>query len=206
MTNHNPFIRDSNPLLIVLSGPSGAGKDAVLSHIKNSDYPFTCITTVTTRPKRINEKDDLDYHFVNHAEFQSMVSHQQFLEHASVYGNWYGVPRKPVKAALEQGQDVIIKVDIQGAATIRKIVPEAVLIFLTPPTTGELASRLEQRRTESKNDLELRLKTTAQEMAELPRFDYLVFNHKDRIEQAVADIKAIVSAEKCRTKPRQVTI
>ncbi|MFH0941462.1 MAG: guanylate kinase [Chloroflexota bacterium] len=206
MTNQNPPLPEPCPLLIVLSGPSGAGKDAVLNRLKNSEYPLTYVTTATTRPKRSNEVNGRDYHFVTQAEFETMVSEREFLEYASVYGNFYGVPRKPVKAALENGQDVIIKVDIQGAATIRKIAPEAVLLFLAPPTTEEITSRLKQRQTESNIDLDLRLKTAVQEMAQLHQFDYLVFNYQDKIDRAVADIKAIITAEKCRTRPRHVTL
>lgn len=206
MTRQNPPIPKPSPLLIVLSGPSGAGKDAVLSQLKASDYPLSYITTATMRPKRVNEINGCDYHFIAQQEFETMLSKGEFLEHASVYGNWYGVPRKPVKVALKNGRDVIIKVDIQGAAAIRKIAPEAVLIFLTPPTAEEIANRLKQRRTESNIDLELRLKTAEQEMAQLERFEYVVLNHKDKIGQAVADIKAIITAEKCRTKPRRVTL
>lgn len=206
MTSQNPLLPGPHPLLIVLSGPSGAGKDAVLSHLKDSGYPLTYVTTATTRPGRNNEVNGRDYYFVTGVEFDAMVSNGEFLEHAIVYGNRYGVPRKPVKAALQSGQDVIIKVDIQGAATIRKIAPEAVLIFLAPPTAEEIASRLKQRRTESDIDLDLRLKTAAQEMAQLHQFDYLVFNYRDEVDRAVTDIKAILTAEKCRTRPRHVTL
>lgn len=206
MTDRDWLRRDPGPLLIVLSGPSGAGKDAVLNEMRNSGHPLTYITTVTTRPKRQNERDEIDYHFVTPAEFQAMVLDQEFLEHARVYGNWYGVPKKPVKAALENGQDVIIKVDVQGAATIKKIAPEAVFIFLTPPSTGEIVNRLKQRRTESNLDLSLRVQTAEQEMTHLARFDYLISNPRDKIGQAVADINAIITAEKCRVKPRRVTL
>ena len=206
MTDNNPLNQAPGPLLIVLSGPSGAGKDAVLNQMRNSGHPLTYITTVTTRPKRQKEKDDVDYHFVTQAEFQTMVLNQELLEHASVYGNWYGVPKKPVKAALENGQDVIVKVDIQGAATIKNIAPEAVFIFLTPPLIEEIVNRLKQRRTESNLDLSLRIKTAEQEMEHLSRFDYLVLNPQDKIDQAVADIKSIITAEKCRTKPRRFSL
>jgi guanylate kinase len=206
MTTAEPLILKPSPLLIVLSGPSGAGKDAVLTELKASGYPMTYVTTVTTRPRRANETNGKDYHFITPGEFETMLAKGEFLEHASVYGNWYGVPKKPVRAALENGQDVTIKVDIQGAATIRKLAPEAVLIFLTPPTAEEIASRLKQRQTESNIDLDLRLATTSREMSQLDRFDYVVLNHKDRISRAVADIKAIITAEKCRTRPRRVSL
>lgn len=206
MTSETPLIPKPNPLLIVLSGPSGAGKDAGLSQLKAEGYPLAYITTMTTRLKRPNEIDGQDYHFVTRQKFEAMVAGGEFLEHASVYGNRYGVPRKPVKDALEKDRDVIIKVDIQGAAAIRNLAPEAVLIFLTPPTPEEIASRLRQRQTESSVDLDLRIRTAAQEMAQLYRFDYVVLNHQGKIGQTVSDIKAIITAEKCRTRPRRVAL
>ena len=206
MTDRNLLNQDPNPLLIVLSGPSGAGKDAVLNEMRNSGCPLTYITTVTTRPKRRKERNAVDYHFVTQAEFQTMVSHQEFMEYANVYGNWYGVPKKPVKAALENGQDVIVKVDIQGATTIKIIAPESVFIFLTPPSIEEIVDRLTKRRTESDTDLSLRVKTAEQEMEALSRFDYLVLNPRDKIDQAVANIGSIIAAEKCRAKRRRFSL
>ena len=206
MTDRNLLNQDPNPLLIVLSGPSGAGKDAVLNEMRNSGCPLTYITTVTTRAKRQKERNAVDYHFVTQAEFQTMVSHQEFMEYANVYGNWYGVPKKPVKAALENGQDVIVKVDIQGATTIKIIAPESVFIFLTPPSIEEIVDRLTKRRTESDTDLSLRVKTAEQEMEALSRFDYLVLNPRDKIDQAVANISSIIAAEKCRAKRRRFSL
>jgi guanylate kinase len=194
------------PLLIVLSGPSGAGKDAILSRMKKSGYPIEFITTVTTRPQRAKEKNRVDYHFVSTERFKQMIEHKQFLEYAKVYGNLYGVPREPVRKALEQGQDIIVKVDIQGAATIKKILPQAVFIFLVPPSREELAKRLEQRQTESPFDLGLRLKTAEEEMKQLPLFDYAVVNKPDKINSAVSAIEAIITAEKHRVTPREISL
>jgi guanylate kinase len=195
------------PLLIVLSGPSGAGKDAILSRMKKTGYPAEFITTVTTRPKRAQEKDGLDYSFVSPEHFQEMLKNNQFLEHANVYGNRYGVPKEPVRRALEQGKDTtIVKVDTQGAATIKKLVPQAVFIFVVPPSMEELGARLKGRRTESDFDCDLRLKTAAEEMKQLPLFDYIVVNQQDRVELAVSAIEAIISAEKHRVVPRQVRL
>jgi len=193
-------------LLIILSGPSGVGKDAVLTRMKESDYPLKYITTLTTRPRRPNEKDNLDYHFVSIERFQGMVENNELLEWANVYGNWYGVPKEAVKQALGKGQDIIVKVDIQGAATIRKILPQAIFIFLMPPSMEELALRLKQRHTESPSDLALRLKTAEEEMKQLPLFDYAVVNRWDEIDLAVSDIKAIITAEKCRVTPPEIAL
>ena len=197
---------EKRPLFIVLSGPSGIGKDAILTKMKESDYPIEYITTVTTRPRRAKERDNIDYHFVSTESFQKMITGNELLEWANVYGNWYGVPKKPVKQALDKGQDIIVKVDIQGAATIKKILPEAVFIFLIPASMEELATRLKQRQTESPSDLTLRTKTAEEEIEQLHLFDYIVVNKQDEIDLAVSEIKAIISAEKCRATPREITL
>ena len=194
------------PLFIVLSGPSGVGKDAVLSRMRELNYPLEYITTVTTRPQRAGERDNIDYHFISTEKFQEMIEHNELLEWANVYGNWYGVPRKPVKQALDGGQDTIVKVDIQGAATIKKILPQAVFIFLMPPSREELGLRLKQRHNESSFDLALRTKTAEEEIKQLSLFDCVVLSRRDEIDRAVADIAAIITAEKCRVTPREITL
>jgi guanylate kinase len=202
--SQTPVNPPKRPLLIVLSGPSGAGKDAVLTRIRELNYPLKYITTVTTRPQRATERDNIDYHFISTKKFQKMIENNELLEWANVYGNWYGVPKKPVKQALHKGQDTIVKVDIQGATTIKKILPQAVFIFLTPPSTEELRLRLKQRHTESSFDLALRTKTAEEEIKQLSLFDYVVFSRQNEIERAVADIEAIITAEKCRVTPRKI--
>ncbi len=196
----------ARPLLIVLSGPSGVGKDAVLSRMRELNYPLTYITTVTTRTQRTGERDNIDYHFISVEKFQEMIGQSALLEWANVYGNWYGVPKTPVQQALDSGQNIIVKIDIQGAASIKKILPQAVFIFLTPPSTEELMLRLKQRRTESPSDLTLRTKTAEEEIKQLSLFDYVVFNWRDKIDRAVADIEAIITAEKCRVTPREIAL
>ena len=196
----------TRPLVIVLSGPSGAGKDAVLNRMKKLGYPFEYIITVTTRSQRSNERNNIDYQFVSTEKFQEMIEHKELLEWANVYGNWYGVPKQPVEQALDKGRDTIIKVDIQGAATIKKILPEAVFIFLVPPSIEELAERLKQRHTESPFDLALRLKTAEEELKQLPLFDYKVLNGRNEIDLAISRIEAIVTAEKCRVNTRKIAL
>ncbi|MCL0091858.1 guanylate kinase [Dehalococcoidales bacterium] len=191
-------------LLIVLSGPSGAGKDAILTRMKELNYPLEYITTVTTRPQRAKERDNVDYHFISKEKFQEMITGNELLEWANVYGNWYGVPRQPVKQALDEGRDIIVKVDTQGAATIKKILPQAVFIFLMPPSMKALATRLKKRHTESPFDLALRLKTAEEEIKQLSQFDYVVVNKQ--INQAVSQIKAIITAERCRVNPRKIAL
>jgi len=201
-----PHNHPLKPLLIVLSGPSGVGKDAVLNRMKSSGYPLEYITTVTTRPQRPTERDAVDYHFVSTERFQEMIAHNELVEWANVYNNWYGVPRQPVKQAIEKGQDTIIKVDIQGSATIKKTLPQAVFIFLMPPSIEELITRLKQRHTESSFNLALRIKIADKEIKQIPLFDYIVTNRQDKIDQAVEEIKAIITAEKHRVIPREITL
>ncbi len=193
-------------LFIVISGPSGAGKDAVLTKMKELGCHLEHIVTVTTRPQRDKERNNVDYHFISTERFQEMIRCKEFLEWANVYGNWYGVPKEPVKQALDKGQDVIVKVDIQGATTIKKIVPQAVFIFLVPPSMEELVLRLKQRHTESPFDLALRTKNAGKEIGQLSLFDYIVVNKRGEINLAVSDIKAIITAEKCRVTPREIAL
>jgi len=194
------------PLLIILSGPSGVGKDAVLSYLKASSPNFKFVCTNTTRPRRANEKDNVDYHFVSPAEFQDLLSHNELLESAKVYQNWYGVPKEPIRQALQQGHDIMVKVDVQGAASIKKLVPQAVFIFLAPPSFEELASRLKQRYTETPESLTTRLQACESEMKQIPEFDYVVVNQRNQIESAVNEIKAIIAAEKCRVRQREIKL
>lgn len=196
----------SSPLLIVISGPSGVGKDAVLSEMKKRSLPFYYVVTVTTRPKRRGEKDGADYHFVSESEFRQMVDRGELIEWAKVYGNYYGVPRRELREGLGQGKDVILKIDVQGAATIKQILPEAVFIFLLPPSIEELASRLMQRRGLSDSELSLRLSKAQEEMDKLSLFDYVIVSQKDRLDIVVSEIVSIITAEKCRTKQRKLRL
>ncbi len=194
------------PLLIVFSGPSGVGKDAVLTRLKEANYPLRYIITMTTRVRRATERDNVDYRFVSLKRFHKMIDNGELLEWASVYGNWYGVPKKAVKQALDRGEDTIVKIDVQGATTIKKIVPEAVFIFLMPPSMEELAMRLRQRYTESPPDIALRLKTAGEEEKQLTIFDYVVVNRWGKIDRAVSEVEAIITAERCRVVPREITL
>lgn len=196
----------ANALLIVLSGPSGVGKDAVLNGMKKKEHALYYAVTATTRPKRRGEKDGLEYHFVSEADFRRMIEKDELLEWANVYGNLYGVPKREVQQALVRGQDVMVKVDVQGAASIKKIAPQAVFIFLSPPSMEELKQRLRRRKTESSIDLELRMKAAQEEMNSLHMFDYVVVNPKDGLGQAISQIESIIAAEKCRVKQRVVKL
>jgi guanylate kinase len=158
--------------------------------------------TATTRPRRPREKDGVDYHFLSQKEFQQMMDRGQFLEWANVYGNYYGVPREEITSALSKGMDTIVKVDVQGAATIKKLLPQAVFIFLMPPSMEELKRRLRRRRSESPTDLALRLKAAKHEIQSLPLFDYVIISRQNKLDEVILQIDAIVTAEKCRVKPR----
>jgi guanylate kinase len=198
--------RSSQPLLVVLSGPSGVGKDAVLARMRKLGRPFHYVITATTRPKRAGEKNGVDYHFLSWKKFQQMIDKHQFLEWANVYGNYYGVPKGEITSALSKGVDAIVKVDVQGAATIKGILPQAVFIFLTPPSVEELENRLRKRHSESSTDLTLRLERAKGEIKSLPFFDYVITSHQNKLDEVVSQIDAVVAVEKRRMKPRIVEL
>ncbi len=195
-----------HPLLIILSGPSGVGKDAVLSRMRLLDRPFHFTVTATTRPKRPMETDGIDYIFMSKKEFGRMVAKDEFLEHAEVYGNHYGVPKQQVRDAMAVGVDVIIKADVQGAETIRALAPEALAIFLAPTGMAELEERLAARLTETPGALALRLATAAKELEEARKFDYVVYNLDGRLDAAVVEIERLVGLEKNRVPSRRVAL
>ena len=198
--------RRSRPtgLFFVLSGSSGAGKDAVLNRMRELGYPFHYVVTVTTRPRRAAEKAGIDYYFTSESRFQEMVRQGELLEWAQVYGNYYGVPKQQVRQALEEGKDAIVRVDVQGASTIRNAVPQAVLIFLTTASVEDYEERLRQRKTESDTELKLRIDSIGEETKSLPIFEYIVMNRQGQLDTAVSDIASIITAEKRRTNPRSV--
>lgn len=196
----------ANPLLIVMAGPSGVGKDAILVKMKEKGCPFFFAVTATTRPQRPGETDGLDYHFITKTEFEGMIRNGELLEWANVYGNLYGVPKEPIKSALAEGRDVIVKVDVQGAATIKRIAPQALLIFVAPPSTEELQRRLKERKTETAPDLDLRCKTAQEEMESTPSFDHVVVSQTDGLDMAISEIESIVMDEKHLAKRRRVAL
>jgi len=193
---------NTNPLLIIISGPSGVGKDAILIRMKEIGLPFYYSVTATSRKQRPGEVDGADYHFIDRPEFEEMIGNGGFLEWANVYGNFYGVPKNTVKQAMAEGKDVIVKVDIQGAATIKRLEPESVSIFIAPPSMEELERRLRKRKTESGTNLELRLKTAIEEMESRGFFDHTVVSQRDGIDAAISEIEAIIKKEKEHVKPR----
>ena len=197
--------QESSPLLVVLSGPSGVGKDAALERLKARGHTWHFTVTATTRQPRPSEVDGIDYLFVSESNFNAMIANGELMEHAEVYGCMYGVPRRQVREALARGQDVFLKVDVQGAATIKALAPEAVFIFLAAGSADELRSRLEERRSEIGPNLDTRTEAAQEEMRTLPMFDYCVVNRDQGLDEAVAQIEAIVTAEHCRIPPRRVS-
>lgn len=193
------------PLLIVISGPSGVGKDSAVQRMKERGLPIHFVVTATTRPQRESEQHAVDYFFVSREQFAEMIENDELIEYAIVYGDYKGIPKSQVEEALASGTDVVMRVDVQGAQTIRKLYPEALLIFLSTRTEDELVRRLEQRKTESPEDLKLRIATARKEMLKVDLFDYYVINAEGQLDAAVDTIIAIMHAEHHRVKPRRVT-
>ena len=179
--------------LFVISGPSGVGKDSVIDGLKKLGKPYHFTITATTRAMRKGETDGKDYVFLSKDEFRRMIDRNELLEWAEVYGNLYGVPKSQVNDALDRGQDVIMKIDVQGAATVKKLHPDAVLIFLEPPTMRSLEDRLRNRNTESEAEFQTKLTTAFREMDEATWFDHRVVNADDRLQDAITTIDRIIS-------------
>jgi guanylate kinase len=193
-------------LLFVLSAPSGTGKDTVINTLKEQGMDFYVVASVTTRHPRVGESEGKPYHFVDQATFDRLIANDELLEYARVHGNWYGQPRQPIRDNLRAGRDVLLKIDVQGAATVRRKVPEAVFIFLAPESLEELAQRLDERKTETLEDRQRRLADAQQELAEKDQYDYIILNRQGRLEEAVEKLRAIMLAEHCRVRPRRVII
>jgi guanylate kinase len=188
----------STPLIVVLSGPSGVGKDSILERMRELRRPFHYTVTATTRLPRPGEVDGQDYYFVSPQWFEERLKDSGLLEHACVYGRLYGVPKAPVLQALQDGQDVIMRTNVEGAASIRRAAPGAVLVFVAPPSLGELEDRLRRRQTDSPDEIATRLAKVREEMECLPKFDYAIVNVDNGLDRCVELIDAIVQAERCR--------
>ena len=186
--------------LVVLSGPSGAGKSTVIGQLlqKRDDISFS--VSATTRDPRPGETDGVNYYFRSYTEFQEMVRQGQFLEHAEYAGNCYGTPRGPVDELLRAGRTVILDIEVQGAFQVKQSMPEAVMVFLAPPSLTELERRLRGRATDSEEKIRIRLETARREYALAGKYDYIVIN--DVAEHAAAELDAIITAEKCSAADR----
>jgi guanylate kinase len=202
----DPYNHTENPLLVVISGPSGVGKDMTITRMKELGYPFYFVVTATTRPKRAAETDGVDYFFVSMSEFAEMIEQGELLEYAVVYGDYKGIPKNQVRQALTSGKDVIMRIDVQGAATIRRLVPEAVLIYLSAESEEAMVRRLNKRETEPEEQLKLRIATARQELKRLDLFDYVVINAENQLDETCHKIAAIITAEKCRVEQREINL
>ena len=197
----------------MVSGTSGSGKDtvvkALVKRFQEEQRPAHFVVTATTRPRRETEVDGVDYVFVSKAEFEAMIANDALLEHALVYGQFYGIPKQHVYRAMEamdEGQDVIMRLDVQGAETIRQMVPEALLVFITASSEQELIDRLRGRKTEDAEQLDIRLRTAHREMSRIPEFNYVVPNADNKLDDTIETVLAIITAEKHRTHPRRARL
>ena len=207
MSNTSSSATNGGPLLVVISGPSSAGKDSVLGCLRERHYPAHFTVTATTRPKReVRPEDHAFLKFLTDSEFEDLLRNDGLLEHAEVYGYHYGVPKAPLREAIDSGKDVIMRVDVQGAETIKKLVPSTVLIFLTLPSIDEIEARIRSRGRDDEETVQRRLKAAVRELDELPKFDYAVVNERDRLDETVDKVEAILLAERCRVGRAQVTL
>ena len=212
-TEHTVISQQGTPpsqkrgLLFVLSAPSGTGKDSVINALKQQqDMDFYVVPSVTTRAPRPGESDGHPYHFISQEQFQQLVARDELLEYANVHGNWYGQPRQPIRDNLAAGRDVLLKIDVQGAATIRRKVPQAIFIFLAPGTFDELTERLTTRQTETSSERQRRLADAQTELAQQSMYDYVIVNRQNHLQEAVDQLRAIMRAEHARTSPRHIDI
>jgi guanylate kinase len=199
-----PQASPAPPLLVVVSGPSASGKGTLLASLRKLDRPWHFAVTATTRSMRAGEVDGKDYIFLDVATFLRLRERDELLESAQVYDRWYGVPRQQVRDPLIAGSDVILEIDVQGAATIRGLAPEALTIFVMPASMDELRSRLAGRGTEDPAEMQRRLHEASVELGRVNEFDYRVVNRNGQLDDAVREIDAIIAAEKCRVNPRFV--
>lgn len=203
----DPYKREEPPpLLVVISGPSGVGKDATIKRMKELGYPFHFVVTATTRPRRDGEIDGVDYFFVGMGDFAQMIEAGELLEYAVVYGQYKGIPKQQVRHAFASGKDVVLRIDVQGAATLKRLVSDAVFIFLTAESEDALISRLMERKSETPEGLRIRAATAREEMKRLNEFDYCVVNRECNLDQTAQTIAAIITAEKARVRPRRIRL
>ncbi|HRQ41446.1 MAG TPA: guanylate kinase [Chloroflexota bacterium] len=201
------YERKNYPLLIVISGPSGVGKDTIARLvIESRAEAFYFVVTATTRPPRPGEVDGQDYIFLSSDQFAEMIENNELLEYAVVYNDYKGIPKQQIRDALASGRDVIMRVDVQGAATIRKLIPNAITIFLTTNSEEELVDRLRERKSETSEGLNLRIATARQEMKRIHEFDYWIVNAEEQQDTAVNQILSIITAAHCRVNQRPIVL
>ena len=197
-----------NPMLVIISGPSGVGKDTIIAAMKERDHrgEYHYVVTCTTRDRRPGEIDGISYRFLSRAEFQDLRDAGELLEANQVHGNWYGTPRDGVRHALASGQHAILKIDVQGAQAVKSQVPTALLIFVVPPSMDTLVEHLRARRTESAEQLEIRQRNAALELARKDDYDYVVVNEEGRVDLTAERIEQIIDREEMHPARRLDTI
>lgn len=195
-------------LVVIISGPSGVGKDTIIEAMRRrgerSDRHY--VITCTTRARRVYEEDGVHYHFRTADEFARLLAEDGLLEAAEVHGNWYGTPRAQVADAIVAGQDAILKIDVQGARAVRDRIPGALLIFVVPPSIEELTARLVARSTETPEALARRMRNATAEMARAADYDHVVVNETGQVERTAEAIEEIIAAEKARHPSRRLTV
>lgn len=195
-----------SPLLVVLSGPSGVGKDSVIRRLRDVLPDLHIAVTATTRAPRPGEKDGESYYFLSRSEYDAMLDRGELLAPAQVHGNWYGAPLQPLRAAFRRGEDVLLKIDVQGAIAVRRRLPQAVFLFLAPSSPHELVDRLGSRQTESEEELARRIRDAEFELAQLPHYDYCVINHEGDLDSTVGDVGCVISAERLRINRQPIDL
>ena len=191
--------------MVILSGPSGVGKDSVLRALKGCHLPFHFVVTANTRPPRPDEEEGVDYFFVTRERFENMIVRDELIEYAHVYGDYKGIPRDQIAQAIASDKDIIMRLDVQGAERMREMYPEAILVFLLPEDEQSWLNRLSVRGNDPSKDYELRRQTVAKELEKVAIFDYLVINADNRLQQAVDSILEIIRVEHLRVHHRTLT-
>ena len=194
--------------VVIISGPSGVGKDTIIDAMKRREpeHPRRYVITVTTRDPRESETDGVHYHFYSVDDYQRLVASEGLLEASLVHDHWYGTPRDQVQSAIRSGRDAILKIDVQGADKVRARIPDALLVFVVPPSLEELQRRLRARRTESPEQLELLLRNAKIEMARMGEFDHVVVNETDKVDETAEAIDGIIAAEHRRYADRRIRV
>jgi guanylate kinase len=204
-SNFNELLKPQ-PLLILISGPSGVGKDSVVKALLRRQLPLHFVVTTTNRAPRPDEKEGVDYYFVNKQQFEELVARDEMLEYAVVYGHYKGIRKTQIREALSSGKDVIVRLDVQGVKRVKTLCQEAVTIFIVPDNSEEWLLRLKNRNTETLEDFRLRMETACNELQQLTEYEYVVVNARDRLEETVNVIEAIIKTEHHRVHPRRITL
>ncbi len=197
-----------DPLLVIVSGPSGVGKDTIIEALQKRGHRpgYHYVVTCTTRARRLNEIEDVSYRFVSVPEFLALRDAGELLEANEVHGNWYGTPKEGVRGAIARGQHAILKIDVQGAQVVKSLVPEALLIFVVPPSLDTLVEHLKARRTESAEQLEIRQRNAAMELTRQDDYDFVVVNEEGRVDSTAEQLERIITQEEHRGSRRRVVV